>query len=434
MAVGATRTGTVAPPVWGRALRILAAPPGDLTVTAPAFEPNPAAAALGYTLRRDESGLDTGGGLLTGRWAPRAAGEPPVFARSVPVPVPRAQAMLAVGFLGGVLEGLAATSPRGFPCCSVVQTVALSRRGVSRRARTLVKGLAGPAVAALVPLPGSGRVAAVAAATGVWVADGGRHGFSGPRRLDGPSASPRALTTAPLRPGDALIAFTGTGSGTVAPVAVPRLLVATATAHGSTRARVVLSAPAGYEFGDLSAVPYQGGAMLAFTESWYDTEGRYHSRVQVVELHGARLRPGRVVPVSGAQALSDAGSLAAGPGGEVIAWRACPSASVTCTAEDAKLSRTGWSRPAALGALDAGAAPAVAETTLGTVLLARVSHGRVLISAAPKGSRRPVRPVVLSPRGSQAGEVGLAAGPAGSALATWTQGGPRMSLYAALYG
>jgi hypothetical protein len=334
-----------------------------------------------------------------------------------PQQIPSAQAALAAAFDGPTLQLLTGAAPAGVTCCSSAQVVPLAAGGGFARAHTILSGLSGATLGRLVALPGGRLLAAIATAEGVWVAQsGGGTGFAPARRLTGANDRPEALAASVLPGGQSVVAWTAAGANPGA--AGPRqVFTATGSPAYAPRGRTaVVTVPTGHELDELALAPGPGLATAAWIESWFDSQGVYHSRTVVADLR-RRLRTHPFPDAASTSGLSLAGDA---KGDQVIAWQACETTGA-CSAF-AALRRAGhtYGPPVRLGPIDSSQAPAATVSAGGEALVGWIAGGAVHIAnhRRPGSSFGAAR--VVS-RTSLASDLALAFGP-GEAIAAWTQG------------
>jgi hypothetical protein len=332
--------------------------------------------------------------------------------------VPNAKEILGLAYDGPALELLTGASPSNVTCCGSAWWVKFAHRKFGGL-RPLVSDIQGATFGGLIELPKTRMLAAIATADGVWVDQAlGPGRFRGSRVLTPVSISPQALASAPLRGGRSAVAWSATSSEDPNTPA-NSIFLATGTGQRAPQsARLALTAPSGHGIDELGLAGGAGGPTAAWTESWFDRAGNYHSEVAVADFHGR--------PV--ARRFQVAGRLASGltlvgdaKGDEVVAWKTCDVLG-TCTVRAA--SRPAGKRfgaPQRLGLVDPGEAPAAAVSSSGEALVAWISGGRVLVADRRHATGRFGSPVTVA-RTTQASEVAVAFGSTGQALAAWAQG------------
>ena len=191
------------------------------------------------------------------------------------------------------------------------------------------------------------------------------------------------------------------------------------------RAAPVLTAAPAHQFDDLSLAPGGAGATAAWTYSWFDELGAYHSEAFVADL-AHPLRP-RVLSAGGQTASGLA--LAGARGVEVLAFRACDSSGACSAYASFRASHGGFGRPSRLGPIDPSQEPGATVGGDGTAVVGWIEGGRVLAVTRPSRARSFSAARRLSPT-VYASELILA--PAGTgAVAAWTEGTVSPSLVAA---
>jgi hypothetical protein len=295
--------------------------------------------------------------------------------------------------------------------------------------QTLLSGLTGAAIGRLLALPGPGLLAALATDRAVWAGQWQSGRRARPmRRLSGRSSWPQALAVAGLRGGR----YTVTWSAAPAIAESASIVeVATGTARHSPRgARPAVTVPPAYAIDGVAAAPHRAGATLAWTESWFDSAGAYHSGVAVADLTRT-LRPVTFEfpgQVAGGLALS------AGPGGDqVLAVRACDPLGSCSVFVSTRRARGAFGQPQPLGAADASQEPVAAVGAGGAAVVGWVAQGQIFASGRRSASAPFSAPRVLSGV-SDAADLTLALESGGQALAAWDQGAPSPSVMGALYG
>lgn len=340
-----------------------------------------------------------------------------------------AREILALAYSSRGLELLTGSSPAGQDCCSSTQALAVAGAARIRSAQTLVSGLTGATIGALVPLAHDAMLAVVATEGGVWTQQSGRGGrFTGRHRLTGAGLAPQTVSATSLGGADSLVAWTG-ASGP-AGFADPRtIFYAQGSKHGSPRrARTLLRIPAGHRIDELGVAQRGPGATTAWIESYYGQRAAYHVQVRAADF--APHPKIRGFPVGGG--LAAGLSFAADPAGaQGLAWKACD-ADGNCTVRVATRGPSSPFRsPASLGPIDAAQTPALSVSPSGQVVVGwvRAGHPVAAVGPARSGHFGPVR--VLSPSVYAFDET-VAYGPTG-ALAAWTQGTLNPSVVGAAY-
>jgi hypothetical protein len=339
-----------------------------------------------------------------------------------------AQQVLALAYDGRALELLTGTSPNGDACCSSVSAVGPGRGGGFGSAQRIVSGLSGATVAQLVAVP-TGLLAAIASEHGVWVAQsptGGR--FGRPQRLTASGALPESMDATSLRNGQSVVAWTARQSSAAS--GPDKVFVATGTPKAAPRrARAAITVPAGHRIDELAVAAGPGVPTVAWTESWFDVAGTYHSQAFVTDLR-QRLQPRPLsAPVELAAGLTMAGDAA---GDEAVAWKGCTTLGDCAVRAALRPARGRFSNAVQLPAIDASQDPAVAVSPKGVTLVGWIQHGHVL---AARASRRATAfgPVAVVSATNYAADLALAFGPGRQALAAWTQGTLAQSLIGAVF-
>jgi hypothetical protein len=341
--------------------------------------------------------------------------------------VPRALEVLDLAYAGDTLELLTGTSPHGRSCCFSAQLTRRAPGSGFGRPRTLIEGLTGAPTGRLLALSDGRMLALVATGHGVWVAQAtGTGRFGRAVALSTTGAKPQAVTAAALPDGRYVVAWTEEDGGRLSVAAgAPGQLP-----HGS---RTAVVTPSGHRISELAlaagAPPARrspASASLAWIEGWTDAAGRYRSRVMVQQL----------APGAAPSALSGERRFASGlklsgdaRGDQLIAWKACGAGCVVYAAS--RRAGGGFGAAFRLAEIDASETPQVSVGPDGAALAGWVTAGRVVVTvrAARGGGFGPGR--TLS-RGL-ASNLALASGPAGEALAVWTQGTLAPQLDVAVY-
>ncbi|MBV9915868.1 MAG: hypothetical protein JO153_05130 [Solirubrobacterales bacterium] len=350
-----------------------------------------------------------------------------------------AQRLLSLAYDGGSGELLTGTSPAGFACCSSAQALSVD----GGRARTLVDDqLAGASDGRLLGL-GRRWLAAMASERGVWVAQSSPGApFGATTRLSDAAADVVAFDAASVGGGETAVAWAASDDGS-SPPQFRDIFVARGSAKSPPRrASLVITAAPGHAIDELEVAAGPGERprpprpapgkppakprastlspvpTLVWVESWTDPRGRFRSQVRYADL-------GRTVR---AHALSSASELAAGlsvasdaSGEEAVSWKACTSAGSCSVRAALRGARGGFSAVARLGSIDPPETPAVSVSPSGQALLGWIASGHVFAAAASRGARG-LGAVRLVSRTNYATDLTIAFGPAGKALAVWTQG------------
>jgi hypothetical protein len=390
---------------WSRPVQL--APPASLDIVGPQVAFSPAGAAgVGFTVQ-DEDNPATSSPYASWR---NASGRV-----SAPRRIPGAEALLGLAWFGRSLQLLVGDSPTGQACCSTASVLGLTAAGRFGPPRRLVSGLAGATAAQLVAL-GHRMLAAVATERGVWISQTSGSGRWATHRLAGAGVEPQGLDATALPRGRTAVAWIGGGSN---PVGSRSLFIASGSSTRALqrgRAAITVAASHGIDEAAIAAGP--GGATAAWIESWYDRRGNYHSEVATADL--AHPRHTTTFAVSG----TIASGLAFGAdahGDQVIAWMAC-TWSATCSVR--AVVRSGgksFGRPVRLGSIDATEAPTVAVSSGGDALAGWIAGGHVLAAELRPHATRFLRAHVVSST-TFAANLSLTFGPAGAAIAAWSQG------------
>jgi hypothetical protein len=340
---------------------------------------------------------------------------------------PGAEQVLSLAWRGRTLELLTGDSPAGQSCCSTAGVVPMTAGGRFGRPRTLVGGLGGATVGKLVVL-GRRMLAAIGTERGVWVAqsDGsGRWGQT--RRLAGPGAAPEALDATVLQARGAAVAWVGGKSSQVGPRSL--VVASGSVTHAPRRARTVITVAPDHGIDELAIAPGPGGATAAWIESWYDRRGGYHSEVIAADLAHPRRSTSFAVSGTTASGLALAGDQ---NGDQVAAWTACTWNDACSVQAAARSAGRPFQRPARLGSIDPFQPAAAAVSSAGHGLLAWIDQGHVLARALRPRATRFSPPVVVSPT-NYAANLALTFGPAGAAVAAWSQGTLAPDVVGAMY-
>ncbi len=394
---------------WGAPFRF-AAPGSSDTLPAQIGYSSSGAAAVAFGVQ-DADNPATSAAQVTVRTAQRRVGTPKL--------IPGAQQVLGLSFDGSSLELLTGTSPAGEACCSSAQAVSLNARGAFGAPRTLVGGLAGATLGALLTLPDGRMLAAVATGLGVWVVQSvSANRFAGPHKLTSPAVSPESLVATNLGGNNTAVAWTAV-SGSPGEAVARSIFLATGSAHSAPRrARTALTVPAGHGIDELGIAPGSSSPTAAWIESWYDRRGGYHAQVRAADLTAH----------PGARTLSPSGQLASGlafagdaAGDLAAAWKTCTS-SGACTLY-ASVRRVGqrFGSPQSLGSIDPSQTPAATVSPGGDALVGWVRSGQPVAAERAHGAARFGADHVLS-RTVYAADLAISFGPAHEAIAAWTQG------------
>ncbi len=404
---------------WSRPFYLVA--PGSLDYTPSQLALSSSGAAAAGLAIGDVDVPGSGQAYVVTRAPSGSAGAPQALAG--------ARQVLALTYSGSTLDVLTGASPTGLDCCSSAAAVRITARGQQRPAQTVVGGLAGPALGALVALGGGHTLAAVATERGVWTSQGGPSGhFGRQHRLTGRAQAAEALSATWLGGRDSLVAWTAaTGP---AGFADPRAIFYSEGTRrsGPRRAHTLLRIRAGHRLDELVVGRRRRQATATWTESWFDPRGNFHSLIRTADFAS---HP-RVHALSSPRAQASGLAMAAdAAGGQTVAFKVCrPNGS--CTLHVVTRARKGdFAHGRALGAIDAFQNPAVTVGPRGQVLVGWVRFGRPVVMAGTVGAARWRAPHVLSST-RYAYDLTLAFGRRG-ALAAWTQGTLNPSLVGAAY-
>jgi hypothetical protein len=370
-----------------------------------AFSPG-GAAGIAFTVQ-DEDNPATSSPFATWRSASGAL--------SAPRQIPGAADVLGLAWFGRSLQLLTGGSEAGQTCCSTAGAIGMTAPGRFGPQKRLVSGLAGATAGQLVGL-GHRMLAAVATERGVWISQTGSSGRWATHRLAGAGAQPQGLDATALPHGRSAVAWIG---GSANAVGSRSIYVADGTSTSAPRrSHAAITVPASQGIDEMGIAPGPDGGTAAWIESWYDRRGNYHSVVVAADLAHARRTTTFGVAGTIASGLTFAGD---GHGEEVIAWKAC-TWSATCSVR--AVVRSGgksFGRPLRLGSIDATEAPAVSVSSGGDALVGWISAGHVLAAELrPHGTRFLAAHVVSTT--NYAANLALTFGPAGAAIATWSQG------------
>jgi hypothetical protein len=336
------------------------------------------------------------------------------------------QEVLALAYAGGTLELLTAMSPPGVPCCATVQVLKRGANGRFSSPQTLVANADGGTIGRLIPLADGRLLAVIAAPGGLWVTEArGAGPFAPVRALTPPGVQPVALAASAAGGGGSAVAWTQGSSQTVfAAIARPRAT--------PSRVRRLVVVPAGHSIDGLQLVPgAAAGFTVAWTESWSDAAGVYHSRAMAGDPERGTGGPVRGRALSGAGGVASALGVAGdGRGDEVALWDVC--ASDACVVRGSARRAGRWfGAPASLGAIDAGQSPVVTMAPDGSGLSGWIAGGRAVLAGLTGGARLGFgAPRAIS--GGLAANLDVAQGQGGEAVATWTQGTAAPHVFASL--
>jgi hypothetical protein len=340
-------------------------------------------------------------------------------------PIPHAQQLLALAYLGSQLQLLTAGGPATLPCCTTAQVLQFGKGSYSH-ARTLLPALSGTTIGQLVVLPHSKLLVAVGSEDGIWVIQGRGRGRFGPvHQLTAVGAQPQSLAATALANGKSIVVWT-VNTGLAPAVGANVILAADGTpGRAPTGERVLVTVPGGHLVDEIGVVPGVSVPLLAWVESWFDSAGTFHSEVLAKDLNGKG--SARPFQISGqvASGLAAAGN---GAGEQALAWSSCMRGG-TCAVRATLRSPGGrFAQPLRLGSIDASQAPTVAVGPSGEAIVGWVSAGRVFADVREPGSKRFAGVKQIS-AAVYASDLALAFSPTGGALATWTQGLQTASVY-----
>jgi hypothetical protein len=344
--------------------------------------------------------------------------------------IPGVQEVLAAAYSGSTLELLTASAPRGQPCCTTVQVLRRGAHSGFGHPQTLVTNAGGGATGTLVPLVNGRMLAVIAGPQRLWASEArGAGRFGALRGLTHPGSAPAAIAVTGTPGGGSAIVWTqglggsllGAGAGPGATPSRPHTLLTVASGHAIDGVQ-------------LAARP--DGLTVAWTESWNDATGGYHSGVLAADVAnlGARVR---------ARALSASGEVASGlamsgdgGGAEVAAWDVCAPSATACAlvsrsrpdqapvlkrGKRARVPAVRWfGAPAQLGPIDGGQSPALATAVGGGSVIGWLTAGRVALASARHGGTHFGAARRVS--GGFAEDLELGYGLGGAAVASWTQG------------
>lgn len=404
---------------WTRAFRLAGPQPIDVSAPRVAIAAS-GTIAVAYS-RYDEDAPANSQAYL----AVRSSAGPSVG----PLAVPGAQQVLDLAYSGSTLELLTGGAPRGQTCCSYARAVSVSGSHFGR-SRTVVGGLAGFTLGRLIAL-GSGRLlAAVATERGVWAAQSvGDDRFAPSRLLSQPQRAPWTLAATILPSSRTFIGWTegDLQPGDPGPTA---LMLAEGSVSAAPRsARAVLVVAPTHELDELTLAPGPTVPTAAWIESWFASDGSYHSEPAVADLDGrprARTFPAATTTASDISAAGD------GSGQQVVAWKACNSAASCWVWAIYRRSGGRFGSPSRLGVIDGAQAPATAVGADGHALVGWVDQGRVWAARHGRTDTRfSARAAVAT--SSLSHDLSLVVAPDGSILAAWTEGTLHPSVVGAYY-
>jgi hypothetical protein len=403
---------------WSRPFDLVA--PGTLDYLPTQLAVSGSGSAAGYAVQ-DVDTPGSGQAYLVLRSAQGKVGPPAAIAG--------ARAILALAYSSRGLELLTGSSPAGLDCCSSAEAMAVTGSGRVHSPQTLVSGLAGATIGALVAFAHGGMLAAVAAEDGLWTqqsASGGH--FGGRHRLTGAGLAPQAMSATSLGGENSLVAWTA-ASGP-AGFADPRTIFYAQGSKRSSprRAHTLLRIPAGHRIDELGVAQRGAGATAAWIESYYDKSANYHVQVRATDFAG-RPTVRDFTPAGGfAAGLTFAADAA---GAQALAWKAC-GADGTCTVFVTTRGPSAPLRsPVSLGPVDPSQTPTLSVGPHGQVVVGWVRDGHPVAAVGSASSGRVGAARVLSPSTFALDET-VAYGPTG-ALAAWTQGTLNPSVVAATY-
>ena len=338
--------------------------------------------------------------------------------------LPGTASILAMAYSGRRLVLLEGTTSGGQDCCSSVATATVSPNGAIGRQRPLVSGLAGQTTGRLLPLSNGRITAVVATDRGVWAARSSADGvFPKAGQIATRRQQPTAVAAASLGATRSVAAWTSV-TGTLTTAAPRAIDVATGTPTAAPgHGRVALTVAPGHRVDEVAIAGRGAKATLAWTESWYDNRGAYHSQVKVADLGAKTPRP---------RALSSSSRLASGlqlvadtTGDESIAWSACTVGGACSIQAAGRPAGEGFGSVKTLGPDDGTAPPSLAISPSGQVVVGWI-HGGDPVASVGFGA-----PSTLS-TAPGAAAITVAYG-AGGALAAWSQGTVAGSVRGAVY-
>ena len=383
------------------------APPVSLDIVGPqlAFSPG-GTAGIGFTVQ-DEDNPATA--------SPFAVWRSPSGKLSGPRQIPGADEVLGLAWFGRSLQLLVGDSPAGQTCCSTASVVGLSSSGRFGPAKRLVSGLAGATAGQLVGL-GHRMLAAIATERGVWIGQTGSSGRWSTHRLAGAGAQPQAIDATALPHGRTAVAWVGGSANAVGSRSIYVANGASTSAPRRSHAAITVAASHGIDEMAIAAGP--GGATAAWIESWFDQRSNYHSTVVTADLAHARRTTTFAVPGTIASGLTFG---ADGHGDQVIAWKACTWSEACSVRAVVRSGGKSFGRPLRLGSIDATEAPTVAFSSSGDALAGWIGAGHVLAAELRPRATRFLNAHVVSST-IYATNLSLTFGPAGAAIAAWSQG------------
>lgn len=337
-----------------------------------------------------------------------------------PNQVPGVKQVLALAWEGRTETVLTGTADATQTCCSAAQTSQATGRGL----HSIVTGLADATEGRLIPVAGR-LLAVVGTERGVWAAQSDAHGrFGSTHKLAG-SAVIGALDAVAVSQNRTVTGWATTAS--------PAIWIARGSANVAPRsAQRVISVPSGRSIDEFELAPAPtpaGGATAVWIETWNDSRDAFHSVVMTADLTGAPSR----------RQLSSSRELAAGlavagdaVGDQAIAWKRCDSTGACALRATLRVAGARFGAVQRLPAIDASEVPALAVSVAGEAVLGWTQNGHVLAADAPLGVKRFSSAHTVSST-IDATDLGIAFGPASTALATWTQGTPGEAVMGAVY-
>lgn len=345
--------------------------------------------------------------------------------------VPGAQEVLAAAYAGSTLELLTASAPHGQPCCTTVQVIRRGAHSGFGRAQTLVTNAGGGATGSLVPLANGRMLAVIGAPQRLWATEArGAGRFGALRGLTRPGSAPAAIAVTGTPGGGSAIVWTqGLGGNLLGAGAGPG-----ATPSRSHALRTVAS---GHSIDGVQLAARPDGLTVAWTESWNDATGSYHSGVLAADVAnlGAPVRARALsAPSDVASGLALSGD---GAGAEVAAWDVCAPSATACAVVSrsrpdqapvtkrrkrrARAPAVPWfGAPSQLGEIDGGQSPDLATAVGGGSVIGWITGGGVALASARHGATHFGAARRVSGGFAEDLEVGYGLG--GAAVASWTQG------------
>jgi hypothetical protein len=342
-----------------------------------------------------------------------------------------AQQLLALGYDGTSLEVLTGGAAASQSCCSAVQAVRMTVRGPAAKPRTLVAGLTGSTQGQLLTLGNGGMLAAVGNERGVWVMQAAHADrFGGQHRLSDAKQIPQSMASAWLGAASTIVTWTSARGPTG--TAVPRTIYyARGSRRGAPRkVRTLLTVPGGHRIDELEVGRRGSGATVAWTESWNDRRGNFHSAVRAADIAA---KPGVRTLSAASQTASGVEIAADAAGDQAISFKVCrPNGSCSALAA-ARGPHATFGAPTGLGLMDPAQSPAVAVGSRGQAIVAWIRAGRPVAAVGSARNRRFGAPRGLSSRAQFASDITVAFGPGRQALAAWSQGTLNPSVVAVPY-